>query len=448
MSFGAYELRFAFRERAPRGAVPYFLRRAENPDLRGPIIAMLDGIDDPAAIEFLVREVARIQAQAEATGGFYLFAVAAVDEWSRRKRYGGSPMSDESRERLRELWSDNDNDGHLRRQALQFWCATQAEGDIATLKSIGADGEIGNTALFERLRRRDRTAIPLLVHKLHGDESGYWWQAGRYVWADELTDCLSSALARRARELRDGDAEVSDNVDWVLPELLTELPSSTTEKLITRHWEGLRHSPKYLQVALYVASENLLQLVSEVVEVSKDPRRLFEHLSLRFGLRSEGRRGIMRMSQMEGLVPYLHHLSEGDVMMLWEACNRNRWFAWRRKYLDERAKAGRLRFVDDAAALRELDEELNRDGPIFWADHWGEEYLGTGVSLDHIMKMLSDWIAAHPRDKALLVAAEIVTRFGKRSHANLLRRHALADSELGHEVIENAAFDLRLRSLD
>ena len=446
--FGAYEIRFAFRESAPRSAVPYFLRRAENPDLRGPILSMLGGIDDPAAIEFLVREVARIQARAEATGSFYPFASTAADEWSRRETYGGSPMSDESRGRLHELWSDNDNDRHLRRQALRFWSANQAECDIAALKSIGADSEIGNMALFERLRRRDRTAIPLLVHKLHGDESGYWWQAGRFMWTEELTDCLDSALAGRSTELSDGEAEVSDHVDWILPELLAELPTSTAEQLITRHWEGLRNSREYVQVALYVASEDLLQLVSDVVEASDNPGPLFEHLSFGLGLRIQGRRGITRLSQMEGLVPYLQHLSDGNIALLWDACNRNRWFAWRRRYLDERAKAGGQRFVDDAAALSELDKELETDGPIFPLDHWVERYLGTGISLGHMMEMLSGWIAARPQEKALLVAAEIVTRFGKRSHADLLRRHALADSELGHDVIADAAFELRLRSLE
>ena len=180
--FGAYEIRLAFCESVPRAAVPYFLTRAANPDLRGPITAMLRGIDDPAAIEFLVREIARVLARAEATGAIYPFAIAAMEERSRRQTYGGSPMSDESRRRLRDLWSDSDNDGHLRVQALQFWCVSEVEGDIAALKSIDAHGETGNLALFERLRRRDRTAIPLLVRKLQRDESAYWWHAGRYIW--------------------------------------------------------------------------------------------------------------------------------------------------------------------------------------------------------------------------------------------------------------------------
>ena len=151
---------------------------------------------------------------------------------------------------------------------------------------------------------------------------------------------------------------------------------------------------------------------------------------------------------MGGLVPYLDHLSEGDLFTLWTECNKNRWFDWRRRYLDERAKAGGLRFVDDDAALKELDKELDRNGPVLGLDHWGEQCLETGVSLDHMIEVLSGWIAARPQKKALLVAAEVVTRFGKRSHADLLGRHALADSELGHEVIENTVFELRLRSLE
>ena len=74
--------------------------------------------------------------------------------------------------------------------------------------------------------------------------------------------------------------------------------------------------------------------------------------------------------------------------MLWRMCNKNGWFEWRRAHLDSRAIATGMRFVDDSAALMELDRDLDRDGPLFPLDHWGETYLETGVSIEHMMEVV------------------------------------------------------------
>ena len=215
--FGSDELRWAFRDRVPKQAIGYLLERAKGPDLRWPILVMLNGIDNPDAVEFVVRELAQQGERMEATGYFSPFAATAVGEWSRRQnlpsskghrvRRGGTPMSAASRERLRDLWSCDVTGEHLRRWALQFWCATVAEGDIPILQTIDISSEIGNLALFERLRRGDRMAIPALVTKLDGEHPGHWWRAGRYLWTDELTECLDRALAQRADELTDAEGD-------------------------------------------------------------------------------------------------------------------------------------------------------------------------------------------------------------------------------------------------
>ena len=235
--FGAYELRWAFRDRVPKRAIGYLLQRARSPELRWPLLVMLNGIDNPDAVEFVVRELAQQDERLEVTGHFSPFVATAVDEWSGRQTprsskrdsvmRGGNPMSTASRERLRALWSCDASGKHLRRWALRFWSATIARGDLAILRTIDTSSEIGNLALFERLRRSDRRAIPALVEKLDGERPGYWWQAGRYLWTDELTDCLNRALARRAEELTGAEGDETHDLDWILVERLTELAPRT-----------------------------------------------------------------------------------------------------------------------------------------------------------------------------------------------------------------------------
>ena len=455
--FGAHELRWAFRDRVPTRAIGYFLQRASGPELRWPLLVMLNGIDNTDAVEFVVRELAQQDERLEATGHFSPFAATAVDEWSGRQiprsskrngvRRGGSPMSTASRERLRALWSCDASGKHLRRWALRFWSATVAGEDVAILRTIDASSEIGSLALFERLRRSDQRAIPALVEKLDGERPGYWWQAGRYLWTDELTDCLNRTLARRAEELTGAEGAETHDLDWILVERLTELAPRTAERLIAEHWAGLSQSAYYVNAALHVASPGLLARVAEAVASADDAKSLFEHLSLCWGHRFEGRSGVTRRTQLDGLLPYLEYLPEADITMLWDACNKNSWFEWRRQHLDSRASAMGMRFVDDAAAIRELDRELDRDGSLLLMDHWGEMFLETGVSTDHMMKVVEHWVSRREQQRTLSMAAHLVTRFGSRSHVALLHRHKSSESQFGREVIQNADFEVRLRSL-
>ena len=243
------------------------------------------------------------------------------------------------------------------------------------------------------------------------------------------------------------ETDRGSDLDWILAERLTELPPKIAERLIDEYWDELRQSAYYVKVALHVASPRLLDKVARAVVDSNDAKLLFEHLSLCWGLRFEGRRGVTRLSQMNGILPYLEHLSEIDIQMLWDSCNKNGWFEWRRKHLDSRAKAMGVRFVDDHAATRELDRELDREGPLFSMDQWGEMFLETGVSIEHMMTVLEDWVAQQDRERALFMAAALVASFGNRRHAKLLHRHILAESQFGRTVIRDADFEVRLRSL-
>ena len=442
ISVGADHVRWAFRDRVPHGAIGYFLEQTARPGLRWPLLVMLNGIDHPDAVEFVVRELARQDIE----HGVSTFAMTARDEWRLRPRFGGEPMKAASRQRLRELWSCGDSGRHLRRRALEFWCANMATGDLAVLEAVDTRSEIGKVALFERLRRGDETAIPDLLEKLESDGARYWWQAGRYVWTAELTEHLDRALGRLASGAPNPESDLANDL-WILPELLTRLPSTTAEQLIKKHWAGLRHSARYVQVALFIASSDLLSAVREVVAHCEDPRSLFAHTASTFGIRVEGRHGITRLSQMEALLPYLDYLSDLDIDSLWEACNENGWFDWRREHLDSRAKLAGVPFVDAGAVAKELDNALAYEDPVFRLHYLGEKVLKAGVPLDALMGQVKDWLERHDEEKALHIAVDLVVGFGRRRHLALLQSHQSAKSRRGSAIIDGASFALRLRSL-
>ena len=229
-AFGDYHVRLAFRHQVPDRAIGYFLQRAQGPELRWPLLVGLNGVDHPDALEFVVKELARLDEEMEGTDSMSIFSITAVSEWIRRAQYGGEPMTAASRQRLYELWSIDGNHRYLRRRALKHWCATVAREDIAVLKAVETSSEIGDVVLFERLRRGDETAIRELVERLEGGGASYWWQAGRYLWSDELTECLDRALGLLANEASGPESDMSENY-WMLPELLMKMPRTTAARL-------------------------------------------------------------------------------------------------------------------------------------------------------------------------------------------------------------------------
>lgn len=447
-NLAAHEIRWAFQTKPPETAICYFIDRARTSELRGPITYMLHGIDHPDAVEFLARELAETDDRLEGSGSFSPFAMTAKDEWRRAQEDKGRPMSVPSRSRLHALWKDKSNGKHLRKRALQLWCSTLSEGDISLLQTIRESDDLADMALFERLRRGDQSAIAALTQNLTQDNSAYWWQAGRHIWSDELTNSLNATLIRRGQRVgQTWDENDSDEGDWIVSERLMELPTITAEKLLIEHWDHLRYSPRFVQAALYVATPHLLEEVSRVVEKCPNPENLFKYLTSHFGFKVKGRTGVTRFEQVAGLVPYVGHLADLDILHLWEVCNDHGWFDLRRKYFDSRVKLGKATtLLNDDAASHELDDMLAKNH-TFWADHWVERYLESGVSVDHVMEVVGTWLKQQTDIRALIMAANIVSHAGRRDHLKILSSHNIGAIDQTEPIILDACFALKRRSL-
>ena len=437
-NLAAHEIRWAFRDRVPESAIHYFIEQAKTSALRWPITFMLHGIDHPDAVEFVTRELA-------ATENFSPFAMNAEDEWKRQQEKTGRAMSDASRNRLRELWTNKQNGKHLRNWALRLWCSTTAKGDIPVLQTVPADDDIGDTALFQRLRRGDREAIARLVEKLRQDEVGYWWQVGRYIWSDELTESLDEALGRRSdRVERAWDFNNEISADCILSERLVELPTPTVEGLLIKHWDHLRFSFYYVQAALYTATPRLMEMVAQTVARCPNPKSMFELATRHFGIRTKERTGIVRIAQLQALLPYLDHLSDLDVLNLWETCNDHGWFEWRRQHLDSRLRIGRAKiYENDNRAMADLDDMFPKG---LWTNHWADEFLKTGISVDHMMEVVQNWLSRQTDIRALTMAAAIVVHAGQRRHISILSSHNIEATDQTEPIIEDTLFALKRRS--
>jgi hypothetical protein len=186
---------------------------------------MLQGLDHPDAIEFVVRELADTENRLEGKKSFSPFTDMAPDEWRRRQEDKGRPMSPESRERLLAFWQNQDTEKHLREQSFRLWAASVMEGDLELLRSVGPSDLLADKSLWERLKRKDRTATDRLLIKLQGDRRAGWWHPAHFVWSDPLYLTLDQELERRRKDVADG-WDASHDTDRAVFEIIMGLPLS------------------------------------------------------------------------------------------------------------------------------------------------------------------------------------------------------------------------------
>lgn len=446
-SLAAHNIRWAFREKLPESSVKYFVERGQKPDLKAPITYLLNVIDHPDAVEFVARELAGIAERIEGTDSISPFAMSAPDEWKRRQEQTGNAMSSASKQRLQQLWMTETNSKHVRKAALTLWSSSIARTDLLALRLVEAVDVLADLSLKERVRRSDNTATALLMRKLVSDKHGYWWQFCRQTPSIELAEALDRTFVERGtRKDRSWEDKQGSSTDWITAELIMHLPQQQAEGLLLKHWHHLQYCADFVHAALFVATPSVAKAVAAAVAECPDVQSLFKHLTIHLGHKRVGHPGLSRVEQMSGIVPYLEHIGDFDILHLWEVCNDNGWLSLRRAYLDPVVDRKRARYVEPESAKAELDDMVQRD-QAYSADRWGEVLAKAGWTADEVMTLLGDWLA----QKKSLVAGEVASRAmihsGRRTHLPVLKDHLNALGAGGVRLAENTAFAVMRRTL-
>ena len=430
----AHGLRFAFRQWPPHAAIDYFIQRATHNDLKWPITFMFHSIDHPKALAFLVQELAAIQKELEETKSFSTFAHTAIGEW-RRAQEEGHPMSDESRELLLSLWQNDENDKFLRSAAFSIWAATKRNDDLDVLRRASVPEYLADRVLEQRLIRGDQQAIPALIEKLRTNNKDYWWYQTRYLWSPELTDELDKFLSNRG------------GGDSIASELIMRLPTKEAERLLLKHWDLHGFSPNFVQAALYVATEPLLEVAAAAIKDCSKPAALMMNLGMNFGIKVKDRPGLKRESQVLALAPYLGLLSDVDILMFWDECNDRGWFATRKKLLDSRLQASSAHLIwNRDRVIKEFDSMVEKRRQR-WIDRWIDQHLKADVSWNEIFVTLMVWLEARQSLEALEVVASAVAFRGGREDLSLLRTYEDMNENGVKELICDTEFAVRRRTL-
>jgi hypothetical protein len=284
----------------------------------------------------------------------------------------------------------------------------------------------------------------MLLENIQTRPKEHWWFLGRHIWSEDMTSALEQEfVSRSAREPRDW-GRLSDR-DWILSELLMELPIEIAEPILRRHWDHLRLSPYYVQAALYFASPALCRLAKEAIDSAPEPAKMLEYIDHHLGIKVTGRTGITRREQFEAIVPYLHFLEKLPILHLWEVCNERGWFDLRRQYLDALVTDGRdaeyLHRANTFAALDRMASEEHR-----WIDLWLAGFLETGISHEAVFDVLTEWLSCRKTIAALEVVAGALIQIGRRSDLHIWSAESIEGDD-AQAIVADTTFAVRRKTL-
>lgn len=439
-------LQWAFIGRMPVDTLEYLISRAQDPRLTWPIALLLQWVDHPKAAEFVARHKAAVSREVEVTGGFSTW----LERDPRWFREIPQPYTDLSRDRLKALWAEDGNDSHLRRRAFQLWCRDASDDDLEVLRQVGSEPLLRDDALRTRLELADSTAPEQFRDAIRTSrDPSYWWQFLRRAWLDDYEPDLCVELDRRAAVAEPGwhDSEAAN--DWTISELIMGLDEAKAEDLLMRNWDHLKYSGLFIQAALFVGTERCRSLVQSAVRECPDPTTLFKFLGMRWQMGGRAQLGRLTAKRLEAICPHISFLDESSLHDLWEGCNQDGFFDWRRNHLDHllsdawRARSG----IQDSDHFAELDRIAAQSGAA-WPSFWLEEFQRRGDTRERPVRVVDAWLQTRGTLRALEVAAACLSLAARRSELVVLNHEVDGNVDAANAIREDARFAVCSRTLD
>jgi len=457
-------LRLGVPRGIPEPVLRYLIDQARSTQaLRLAITYMLQGVDHPVAVKFLIHEAAEIEAQAKETGGFSPWVMMLRDQWDPTRPTLGSRLSPASLAAIRSCWESPDSDQPLRGTALRFWA--RATEDLSALGSISQDRPGLESVLWRRAKLGDLTVVPLVKPLLARNND--WFHVLPPIWCGEFVEATGRALlALRADTPADHSGGTSDD-HYFLAHLLRDIPTKDAEPLLVTHWDYLQYSRLFVQVALYLATPQCLEFASTAIEEYPADADVFEHVSSLFGFGTQGLSDRVTVRHLEVLLPYLSQLHDQAICDMTEYCQRHDLHAWADTHLKPEVDRRRAQLPETVPEKREYVERLGRhllpsDGDLLdelncfesqklyrghvW--HWCKEFERRGDAPERWKRILVNWLGQSPMVERYTIIAQVLLQLGSRSDLDLLTRYAIAgDQDEVARIAANARFGVMRRTL-
>jgi hypothetical protein len=460
------ELKFATRHGVGEHALRYMADLgANNDEYRWVVVAVLNDLDHPIAIRYVVRQLAEASHKAREAGGFSPWAATWGDRWQRNSSGQSRHLSAESVAALRSLWEDQTGADWLREYAFSQW-ARHVSG-VAELQAIPDTSPHFPAAASQRAKRGDKEITQYVLAEL--SQNRRWFSLAPNVWSQQFEPAVDSALNELGTDPQFHANPWSDAC-YELSHLLRDIPTDVAERLLEKHWTYLRREGWFIQAALYHGTEKCRALVAEAMTEAASDRTPLKHVGMFFGFMTIGLRDRLTERHLDSLRLFLHQLDDGCLGVMIDFCHRHNHWNWaldnlrpeclkRADLAQPEADGGRSYIVRIKRQWFPTDDELMADlddiekmdpryqnGQI-WS--WWERFFERGDATCRPTHLLDRWLERAPSPARLKILAQALRDRGTRRDLAILRKYSvdIRTEELA-SIIANVEFAVKRRSFD
>lgn len=445
-----YHLRFGLWARAGETARKAFILRAGDPNgsLSWYLANILEGWDHPDAQEAFIRLLAHRLAKSRATGGYGLSGSNLGEIWSEDGPLRGLVMSDAALERVKTLWSEQAEDIDVQTVALRLWGHAARPRHLARARQLlDPLGPLASDTIAALIRLNAPDAPAALDAAIEADTSrGYLWQWVRGHWSEAYLPFLVKTLERR-RLLKAANSEARFSGDHALPDLMRWLDDDTRERLLIDNWDHIGDQRRWIGLALWTATPSALTLADRSLKAG-DPAELLKYFDHDYGLYPGSAPATTDLRRLQALEPWLDHFDESVFERLEEHCNRLGWRDWRQRHVDGRLQASdRAHWRSPGTRRRALDGLAATDKRNRHVEFTLKQMVEAEGDLQPILDEIEVWLTERKDFEALGTACACIVDSGSRCELLRLERFRSLAIERGEDVIEDAVFALKRRSL-
>lgn len=461
----AQELQSAVRRGIPEPVLRYLIAQAKaNEAIRWPVTLMLECVDHPLVVTFLIEEAAEIERKIKGTGGLSLWLMTLMNQWDPTIEMIGRRLPPEAVQAIRSCWESKAADSQLRETAFKFW--VRAVDDLDMLRSIPTDHPQFEIVLSRRARLGDLSTIPLIKPLVAVDQK--WFQVIGKIWSDQFKQVLDDALLKLDKHTPTHHTGGTTNEHYMLAHLLRDIPGNEAQPFVVKHWDHLKFNRLFVQVALYIGSPECVALATKAIDGYPSEADPFKHLDYFFGFSATGLMDRVEYRHLEVLLPYLGMLSDHTLSAMANFCERHGYRDWgrvhlkpefdrRRSQLPQVAKEsrefierlGRHHFPSDADLLQELDW-IEQQGNHHYGDlhFWSEDFERRQDDRTRWRRILDEWFSRKPTIERFRLFANAVLERGTRRDIDLLYKHVISgDPNEIEQLRTNAKVGIMRRSL-
>jgi len=423
------ELSHAGRHGYPSSVLRYLANFATDEDHRWTVMQILDHVDHPIAVAYMVRTLGALEHRAHESGGFNPYTSFWRENWDGTR--GRSSLSQESLDTVRKLWEDRTEPSWVRSYAFSLW--SRLIPDLTALQTAQPEDPYFLTAVWHRVELGDLTATEAYLKILEGRP--FWIGELAHIW----TPALRPLLEARIQQLESGNVSIDSNEDYQLSGVLRDMPASDAEEILAQHWDCLRKRHHFVHVALYVATDRTRALAAEALQGWTGDKDPFEHVDHTFGFFTYGLSDRLTLKHLQSLLPYVDKLSARVLEHMVEFCGRHGHREFAMKYLISRARQllsdgslldeNHIRILSHSLTewfpteedhLRVFDDAAKDDWRTDYAlEHWIEGFGRREEKVPDLPAILSLWWDRGTQGR-VRVASTLIRYWGTRKNLAFL----------------------------